>query len=370
MDAQIRELQKRLQQAPVMGNFHPLIPLCLSPEVEVHNNPDSLVEELDSLSPHRERPVLITKINSRYEKRFIKFNASKCPSPKLLNLSLHKHIHVAQKHLLTHKEIPQRIVHDAKKRDYQTVILLLIDGLSYFDVQEWSEHSEPCFVERPTITYFKHQGQIVKDIGFPSIVGRPSIARRLRRLGFSHPYGFSYWKRYNEVSDYLFKDMPLKQIGSIEEALSSIDTMKLSGRYLQIVREGLDGLAHHRREVSTGEIKATVAAIRRDYRHLIQNIAKTGLRGSVYLTSDHGILWKKQHELEKVYVGRGKHSRYMLSAPKNLEHFSEVPTIHQTFYLCHYPYLAAHIPSNDSGVHGGLSSWENIVPFIQVEVNV
>lgn len=370
MDTQIQELQKRLKRAPVMGNFHPLIPLCLSSEIDVCNDPAALVAELDSLSPHQERPVLITQTDDRYKKRFVKFDAPNCPSPEILNSSLPKHIHVAQRHLLTHKEIAHRIAQDARKRGYQTVILLLIDGLSYFDVRGWSEHVEPCFVEGPSITYFRYEGKIVEDVGFPAIIGRPSIARRLSRCGFSHPQGFSYWLRYNKVSDYLFKGMPLQQVGSIEEALSAIESMRLSGRYLQIVREGLDGLAHHRREVSTDEIEATVVAIHRDYRHLIQNVAQTGLRGSIYLTSDHGILWKKQHELEKVYVGQGKHSRYMLNVPEDLEYFSEVSTAHQTFYLCHYPYLAAHIPSNDSGVHGGLSSWESIVPFVQVEVNV
>lgn len=370
MNTQIQELKTRLKQAPVMGNFHPLIPLCLSPKVEVCSNPTALVEELDSISPHQERPVLITQIDQRYQKRFIKYDASHCPSPEILNSSLSKHIHVAKRHLLTPRKISQRIVQDAKNNRYQTVILLLIDGLGYFDAQGWPEHAEPCFVEGPTITYFEHKGQIVKDIGFPAIIGRPSIARRLSQWGFSHPYGFSYWLRHNKASDYLFKGMPLQQIGSIEEALSAIESMRLSGRYLQILREGLDGLAHHRREISTDEIKATTAAIHQDYRRIVQRVAQTGLRGSIYLTSDHGILWKRQHELEKVKVGQGRHSRYMLHTPGNLEHFSEVSTVYQTFYLCHYPYLASHIPANDSGVHGGLSSWESIVPLIQVEVNV
>jgi hypothetical protein len=370
MDSQIRALQKRLQQAPVMGTFHPLVPLCLSPEVEVTDNPTALAEELDNLSPHRERPVLITHVDNRYKKRFIQYDIPHCPSPEVLSFSLSKHIHTAQEHLLTHRKISQRIAQDVKNHGYQIVILLLVDGLGYFDTQEWPEHSEPCFVDGPTITYFEHKEQIIKDIGFPAIVGRPSIARRLSQLGFSHSQGFSYWKRCNEVSDYLFKGVPLQQVNSIEEALSAIQSMKLSGRYVQIIREGLDGLAHHRREVSTDEIDATVAAIHRNYRHLVQNVAQTGLRGSVYLTSDHGILWKKQHVLEKVQGGRGKHTRYMLSRPEASQRFSRVSIARQTFYLCHYPYLASHIPANDSGVHGGISPWESLVPFVQVEVNV
>ncbi len=354
-----------------MGNIHPLVPLCLSPDVEVIHNIVELVEELDSLAPHRERPVLITQVDNRYLERFIKSSVSECPSTDLLSHSLPKNWRVAQKYLLTHKKIPEHIVRDVYTHDYQIVILLLVDGLSYFDVQKWVESNQPCFVNGPSITYFEHRGRIIEDVGFPALIGSPTIARRLSKLGIARPYGFSYWSReHNKVSDFLFRGMSLERVSSIEVALSSIETSNLSGAYIQIVREGLDGLAHHRREVSTDEIEATVAAIHQDYRHLIQIVARTGLRGSIYLTSDHGILWKKQHDFEKVYVGRGQHSRYMLGVPEDLAYFSKRSFAHQSFYLCHYPYLAAHIPANDSGVHGGLSAWESIVPFVQVEVNI
>jgi hypothetical protein len=131
----------------------------------------------------------------------------------------------------------------------------------------------------------------------------------------------------------------------------------------------LDGLAHHRREISTDEIEATVSAVYEDFRRLVQIVSRTGLRASIYLTADHGILWKKLHKLEKIPTGRGRHSRYMLHAAAD-RHLTKVSVERQIFYLCHYPYLAAQIPANDSGVHGGISSWESIVPFVQVEVNI
>ena len=40
------------------------------------------------------------------------------------------------------------------------------------------------------------------------------------------------------------------------------------------------------------------------------------------------------------------------------------------YYLYHYPYLGSRIRANDSGVHGGLSYWESIVPFVRAEVNL
>jgi hypothetical protein len=190
-------------------------------------------------------------------------------------------------------------------------------------------------------------------------------------LGISRPRGFSYWDRiHNELSDFLFRGVPLERVSSVKDAFSVIDELNPLSLYIQIIREGLDELAHHRREVSRNEIEATVAAIHQDYRHLVKLVAQTGLRGSIYLTADHGILWKSEHSFKKLYEGQGRHSRYMVDVPAVKDHVTKVSIDRKSFFLCHYPYLAARIPSNDSGIHGGLSSWESIVPFVQTEVNL
>jgi hypothetical protein len=136
-----------------------------------------------------------------------------------------------------------------------------------------------------------------------------------------------------------------------------------------MVREGLDGLAHNRREVSQQEIKSTVDVIHQDFHRLVELLNEKKLRGVIYLVADHGILWKKQHKWQIIEGNNSKHPRYVANNPDMSEFGTEFATKQQTFHLWHYPYLGKKIKANDSGVHGGLSYWESIVPFVRVEVN-
>jgi hypothetical protein len=140
--------------------------------------------------------------------------------------------------------------------------------------------------------------------------------------------------------------------------------------YVQLVREGLDGLAHSRREVTQAEVEGTVNAIHQDYHRLIEVVATAGLPGAVYLVADHGILWKAQHpELQRIEILRSDHPRYQIGGSVPPEYGVDIPVGEQAYNLYRYPYLGAAIRANDSGVHGGLSYWESLVPFVRVEVN-
>ncbi len=368
---EINDLISLLQRSPVMGKIHPLVPLCLPPAVEVVANPSIVAEELDSVHPHTVRPILITTYDPRYEPRFTLMHFASCPPPEAFADNLPARTHYARTHLLTHERVAERITADAVQRNYAVVALMLVDGLCYDDVKDWPEHVEPCFVDGPSVTYGRtSDGGLIPTIGFPSIVGRPSLARRLIDVGIRRSRGFSYWNREkNDVSAYLYEGVPLTRVGSMAEALTILGTPDLRGTYIQLVREGLDGLAHRRREISSAETSACVNAIRYDYQKLIGVLASSGLRGAAYLVSDHGILWRDQHALQRADELRLSHPRYGTNSTTS----SRVNCIQksgQGFVICHYPVLAAEIRSNDSGVHGGLSYWESLVPFVRVEVNV
>ncbi len=355
-----------------MGTFHPLVPLCLPHDVEVVEQGQVLAEEMDDLRPHAERPVLVTQFDARYRRRFLLRDASTCPDADTVNRALPCHVDTARRVLLTHRHVSDRVITDALERRYETISLLLVDGLSYSDVNDWPEGPEPCFVDGPSITYGRtNDGHVSSDIGFAGIVGHPPLARRLADIGLPRSRGFSYWEREtNDVSAVLFEGMPLARIAGMAKALERLSDMPLRGVFVQLVREGLDGLAHSRREVSPSEVQAGVEAVRRDYLRLVQIVAASGIPGAVYLVADHGILWRAQTTFVHLDCQGVRHPRYALEPPGERDHVSHFAMAERSYYLYHYPYLAAPIRRDDCGTHGGLSFQESIVPFVRVEVNL
>ncbi len=366
----IKSLQRSLEIAPVMGSFHPLLPLCLMPDVEVVTTAQEVAEQLDDLARHSKRPILITEYDPRYADRFLVEHLPDCPSGEIVNQMLPYRLADARRSL-THKQVAHRIAADTQKNRYEIVALMLVDGLSYEDTRGWEERPFPCFIDGPSITYAKNaQGNILPDVGFPGIIGQPSLARQLMDIGFPHSRGYSYWDRTNnDVSARLFEGMPLVKVSGISEALHILEGNDLAGLYIQLVREGTDGMAHRRREVTDREIKATVEAVHDDFRQLVRLVADGGVKGAIYLTSDHGILWKNQHQFTLLPDQHTTHTRYTRERPSSPQHISPFPTQDGDYYLYQYPYIGRNIRANDSGVHGGLSYWESIVPFVHVEVN-
>jgi hypothetical protein len=366
----IESLLKQLEIAPVMGHFHPLWPLCLPANVEITPSALMVAERLDNLESHPERPILITEYAPAFADRFLTCHLSECPPPDLINQALPTRI-TTNHRLLTHKEIGQRIIDDTRRQSYETVILMLVDGLSYEDTRHWLQHPIPCLIAGPSITFARVNGEILPDVGFPAIVGDFSIARRLAQVGIPHSRGYSYWERgQNDVSAFLFSGMPLTKVGGISDALATLKEIDLQGLYVQLVREGTDGLAHSRREVTPLEIEATVDAILADFRQLIDLLVESKRKSAIYLVSDHGVLWKQQHTLERLPAENSDHVRYTWERPFDPSYTTPFQTRNGPCYLYHYPYIGRQLRANDSGTHGGLSYWESIVPFVHVEVNV
>jgi len=366
------KLEQILVKSPVMGQIHPLIPLCLTNNVERVTDPEVLSHELDTPVPHAVRPVIVTHLDNRFANRFQVFNLSECPPAEIINRNLPHKIDTARAWLLTNHHLADRIVDDVCQRGYETVIFLLVDGLSYADTLHWPERVTPCFIDGPSITFSRTSAhQIDPRVGFPAIINSPSIARRLVEVGIGRQRGYSYWTRaQNDVTEKLFGGMPLKKVRNFEVAFDEIShTDNLKGLYIQIVREGLDGLAHSRRELSSYEINAATQAIYQDLRKLVTLLTEKQVFGAVYLVADHGILWRNEHPWQLVDHTCDSRPRYTTDSINEPEFSTTFFTDLQTFTLWNYPFLGRRIRANDSGVHGGLSYWESIVPFIRVEVN-
>ena len=366
----IDDLLHALTIAPVMGNFHPLISLCLPADVEIITDPLTLIIELDAPTPHQERPVLLTHYDPHWTHRFAVIHHPASPPPNLVNENLPFRLETARQCLPTSHTVANIIANDARQRGYETVILLLVDGLSYADTQHWPEQPMPCLIDGPSITFSRtNTGETDNRVGFPAIIGQTPLVQQLITAGLPHSRGYSYWEReQNDVSQTLFAGIPLEKIPNFEIVFERITQLNPRGLYIQIVRQGLDGLAHGHREVTPYEIQASVDAIHHDFERLADWLKEKAVFGAVYLIADHGILWKNQHKLQLLPGEQGRHPRYNTELPKNHDLSTVINTRHQTFYLWQYPYLAHPIKSNDSGVHGGLSYWESLVPFVRVEV--
>jgi len=365
------ELDILLERAPVVGELHPLQALCLPPGTEVLADAATLVEELDDLIPHAIRPIWLTSVQPPWADRFQRADASVPPPLENVNRILPQRLDYARGHWLTHRGVADRIVEDTIQRRYRTVALLMVDGLSYIDVLDWPESIQPCLVDGPSITYYRdlETRTISPNVGFPAIVGEGTLARRLFNVGLVYSRGFSYWSREtNAVSAYLFKGISLSRVTRFSEVVATLQDANLEHTYIQIAREGLDGLAHNRREVTPAEVRQVVQAIRSDALALLDALHHGPRPAALYLTADHGILWKSEHPFEMLETSDRSHPRYGLRPPAGLQHTTRFGFDEQIFYVYHWPHVGTAIRRNDSGVHGGLSVQESIVPFIRWEI--
>jgi hypothetical protein len=365
----IDALKRQLTVAPVMGHFHPLLPLCLPPGVVVTADARRVALAMDARDPVPEDLILIIRPDPAYADRFLSLSLTEAPPAEVINEGLVSNPKAARC-LLTNHGIGDRIVTDAETNGYRCVALLLIDGLSYEDVRHWPEVPEPVFVDGPSITFSNPTGgAVLPDVGFPAITGSTPLGLRLQRVGLIRSRGYTYWDRaQNDVADLVFKGIHQDRVSSITEALDRLAGQSLDGMYIQIVRIGTDSLAHGRREVSGAEVAATVQVVHKDLQALVNLLREGGVHGAVYLTSDHGMLWKNQNALQKLDGYATTHPRYTM---EGLGH--NVATVrfsrgNMDFHLFKYPYIGTTIRANDGGVHGGLSYWESIVPLVRVEV--
>jgi hypothetical protein len=373
-EASVEDLDKWLLRVPVIATVHPLVPLSLAPGVTIISDVQKVLRDLDNPSIYAAKPILILSDQADLDARFPHFKVSTLPSAEKINQHIDRNLDYARTSLLTTRKIAEWVEDDVSQNNYDTIIVFLVDGLSYSDVFNWPCELQPCFVDGPSVTFRyreENQNEVVQSIGFPSIIGRPSIYSRLYNMGYRNARGYTYWNRNNVVADYMFSGVPSERVTNFETVLDLLATEDLFHSYIQIMREGLDGLAHSKRELRNQEIQASIRGILNDVERLIKLLREKGHRACIYLTADHGILWKTEHSFKLIKGISNHHPRYAIntSHSKDSDEFS-VPFIQDgvSFNLHKYPYLGIPIKANDSGVHGGLSYQESIVPFAKFEV--
>lgn len=370
------DLENRLHRMPVLADVHPLVPLALPEGTRIVSDSVELLAELDSPQLHRESNLLLLETKSPLAQRLPVVDCHQLPSLALLNERLPFNLAYARRHLLRTIDlaahISQDVAFDMAHHMADVIVFYLVDGLSYWDVGNWSFDVQPCFVDGPSVTYrFVEEGgkKVNELVGFPGIIGRPPLAERLYGLGYRQARGYSYWDRENIIADYMFRGVSLTRISSFEGLVTLLREAPLQPpTFIQIVQEGLDGLAHHRRELRRAEIEAAIDKIRIDVSKLVDWLKASGYSATVYLTADHGILWRTEHPFRPLLYSGERQPRYarVTTSQDPPAQVTRFLAGNVSYDLFHYPYLAKDIKSNDSGVHGGLSAQESIVPLVKI----
>jgi hypothetical protein len=223
----------------------------------------------------------------------------------------------------------------------------------------------PCLVDAPTLT----------EIAFPRIIGDTPLAVRLFDRGYQRRIGFTYWLREkNPLTDVLFRT--ITDVNAVDDFSAILAALRrkvhtLSGQrsYLQIVRTGLDGYAHHQKRKPP--VTAIVDEIMDEMLSLADLFREAGCTAIIHLTADHGILWRD--DFEPQIIGRAsagaspRHSEWQ-ELYRQDEPGRRFAIAGREVYCLGYPRLRRGMRIDEQGVHGGISFQESITPLVTCSV--
>ncbi len=357
--AGLQELEHLLSVGPVVVDGHPLLPLALAPDVEVMGDPEALAREMDTPTIHRVRRVLIARTSPSRTRRFRSMELPGVPSAAAIDKWIAHRLEYARQVVGTQAAHAARLADHLLDHRPEAVILLLVDGLGFMECCDWAERPIPMFVDGPSTT----------DFGFGQVLQASGL---LPRLLESHAYrvsGYCYWARdRNRLTERLFCSAAVERTRDFGEALSALRDADLVGTAAVVLREGMDELAHRRRELTPRERAATVAGIRDSFCELRALLRERRIRGVVCLVSDHGVAWRDETEFSVVLgSSESHHARYTFFPVAS----DQAVAYHSRETICYLllPGLLCRQPrANEAGFHGGLSAAESFVPLMVQEV--
>ena len=241
----------------------------------------------------------------------------------------------------------------------QIVVLLVFDGLSFYDVVDWKLPQatlEPCLVD----------GLSVTNSAMQRLIGSPVLTHRLFELGYIRRLGFSYWERAaNVLTDALFAEFPPNQLHRMTTFDEVLRKIKASGwethTYVQIIRSGLDGVCHSNRE--RPNTKSILDDLKRDILLLLEVLQETGKSFRLFITADHGILWYADQDI--IPLAQEKfNARYTDGSIAGGDNLLILNTNEGTYtVLTGDKVIAKQRRVTEWGFHGGISAQESLVPF-------
>lgn len=270
-----------------------------------------------------------------------------------------------QHDLLCQSEIKQYIQDQVAAEGL--VALIIVDGLSYEAVRESGVDAQPVVVDGITTTEPGYRRVIYGDDEVSSV---STYATLLHNKEFYEDFGFTYWERgQEELSTELHSAMSdIHRISDFEEAVETLHSEAPfpAKAYVQITRMGLDQDSHNRKEDPNR--KAEVQAIVDDIRTLHETVEDLVDKFRIFVTADHGILWRDQLPPDPPIAcdDYHPHARY-IEGEGNVEGGRVIWESDGTVTTgLAYPYLTRDLDNTEWGVHGGFSYYESIVPLIEL----
>lgn len=369
---QLDEIVSLTDKTPVIAEIHPVSVCCLPDDIVILKTTREVFTQLDAPASMLPTRILIAHSDNVHTERFPRVVCEHNPFTLKLNDLIFDQYDCIAGRMLCQSQIAERVTNDiCDHQETEVVILFLVDGLSYYRLTQYIDTKrpnidvQPCIVDVPTLT----------SLAFPNIINNPPIALRLFDMGYQNSLGISYWTRNdNKLTNSLFRTMPqVEKIGSFQHILAVMQSFLTEHRerksYIQILRTGLDGYVHHQKRQPP--IDVIVRQIYQELESLAELCASLNLIARLYLTSDHGILWRD--EFEEVVIGNapGKAGARWCTW-KNLYQQNESGkrfVINQEeYYSLGFPKLRRSLHIDEQGVHGGISFQESIVPFITMRL--
>jgi hypothetical protein len=281
------------------------------------------------------------------------------PNPARLSEVLFERFDIARERLIVQRDLGRIVQEQAARTDAEIVALMVVDGLSYYDLPD-SEDIMPCLVDGVTTT----------EYGYREVMGHPPISHRLFNVGYRSQLALTYFDPGSNVLaadlHVTFGQSQIVRITTFEEGLERIRAARMRRGYIQITAPGLDGLCHHHRDRPPRQHYLEELLARFDT--LVAELSRHDRRILCCLTADHGILWR-EHLGSQAQIASGilpedaQTPRYIQGAIAR--DFARVRSCgRQSYSLFRYPYLSRPLKRTEWGVHGGISAWESIVPLV------
>jgi hypothetical protein len=318
---------------------------------------ESYLQQLDAPPLMEERREYL--IDGRTWWPFPRIRLQGRPDPWAVSDKLFHDFERAKDLLLTQQDIGRVLETRARQIEATIVALVIVDGLSYYDLPEDTE-ALPCLVKGISNTQY----------GYRAVVGRPSISRRLFSLGYVDQAAFTYYPPERggvaaDIHDTLSKSQVVR-VRAFDEVLEKLDRAEVTRGYIQITLAGLDQICHAHHDRPPREHYLTEILHR--FEALMECLDRKADRVLACLTADHGILWRDDVE-DRVKI-TGDLFREDIRSPRYIK--GSIPRVYgkrcrslgQNFTLLKAPWMTRRFKSNEWGAHGGISAWESLVPVI------
>ncbi len=265
--------------------------------------------------------------------------------------------------LLKQSRVATEITKRLKTELPQIALLLVFDGLSFYDVIDWKFSGgrlEPCLVDGLSIT--QH--------AMPRIVGSDVLTYRLFELGYTRRMGFSYWERAkNPLTDTLFSGFlkpQLHRVTTFDEFLGKLSEAEFPHpTYLQIIRTGLDSVSHTHREKPN--VPALLDNLKNDIMALVDVLREIDTSFRLFITADHGILWYTNQDVVPLANEKYK-MRYTEKTCATRENVCTLKSHGSTYTVfLGDSEIARARRTTEWGFHGGISAQESLVPFWDIQ---